>query len=53
MWNAPKVEKYPYEEGEWTINVSTGTVANDVAKVSQSTGAINPYMVRVYFNTIR
>ena len=42
-----------FENGKLSFDIRTGTVANDVAKVSQSTGAINPYMVRVYFNTIR
>ncbi len=42
-----------FENGKLSFDIRTGTVANDVAKISQSTGAINPYMVRVYFNTIR
>lgn len=42
-----------FENGKLSFDIRTGTVANDVAKISQSTGAVNPYMVRVYFNTIR
>ncbi len=41
------------EDGKWTINMSKGTVANDAAVVSQFLGAINPYEIRVYFNTVR
>ncbi len=41
------------EDGKWIINISKGTVANDVAKISQMSGAINPYEIRVYFNTVR
>ncbi len=41
------------EDGKWKLDIRTGTVANDVAKISQMSGAINPYKVRVYFNTVR
>ena len=41
------------ENEEWSINISKGTVANDVAKISQILRAVNPYKIRVYFNTVR
>ncbi len=41
------------DSGEWSARVSLGTVANDLGTFSQMSGVINPYMVRVYFNTIR
>ena len=41
------------EDGNLSFDIRTGTVANDAAKISQILGAVNPYMVRVYFNTVR
>ena len=37
------------DNGAWSKEASLGTVANDVAYISQKTGAINPYEVYVYF----
>ncbi len=41
------------EKYEWSKEVGVGTVANDVAVVSQLTGAIQPYYVTVDFWTTR
>lgn len=41
------------EENEWSKEFGLGTVANDVAVVSQKTGAIQPYRVTVDFWTTR
>ena len=37
----------------WSTQAGLGTVANDVAVVSQALGAINPYEVYVEFYTVR
>ena len=41
------------EKYEWSKEIGLGTVANDVAVVSQLTGAIQPYYVTVDFWTVR
>ena len=41
------------EEYEWSKKIGLGTIANDVAVVSQKTGAIQPYNVTVDFWTTR
>lgn len=40
-------------DNSWSWTVSKGTIANDVAVVSQKTGAIQPYRVTVDFWTVR
>ena len=39
--------------GEFSIQAGLGTIANDTAVISQSSGAINPYEVTVDFYTTR
>lgn len=41
------------EEYEWAKKFGLGTIANDVAVISQKTGAIQPYNVTVDFWTTR
>lgn len=41
------------KEYDWSKKFGLGTIANDVAVVSQKTGAIQPYNVTVDFWTTR
>lgn len=40
-------------DGDYSMQVGLGTVANDAAVISQNTGAINEYWIRVDFYTTR
>ncbi len=48
-----EMQTFMDDEGGWSTQASLGTVANDAAAVSQFLGAINPYKIKVYFNTVR
>ena len=58
--HATLIDKYDFTElmtlmdgGGWSTQVGLGTVANDMAVVSQKLRAINPYWVCVEFDTWR
>lgn len=40
-------------DGDYSMQVGLGTVANDAAVISQNTGAINEFWIRVDFYTTR
>lgn len=48
-----KITTFMAEDGGWSRDIGKGTVANDIAVVSQKTGAIHPYKVTVDFWTVR
>ena len=48
-----KIQSFMDDSGGWSKQASKGTVANDLAVISQKTGAINPYHVTVNFWTMR
>ena len=48
-----EIQSFMDDSGGWSKQVSKGTVANDIAVISQKTGAISPYHVTVDFWTTR
>lgn len=48
-----EITSFMSNDNGWSWNVGKGTIANDVAVVSQKTGAIQPYRVTVDFWTVR
>lgn len=48
-----EIQSFMDAEGGWSTQVGLGTVANDVAVVSQALGAIRPYHITVDFWTVR
>ena len=48
-----EIQSFMTDSGDWSWDVGLGTVANDVAVVSQQTGAIQPYHITVSFWTTR
>lgn len=48
-----EIQSFMDDNGGWSTQAGIGTVANDVAVVSQFLGAINPYKVTVEFYTTR
>ena len=53
VYNFDEIQSLMSENGEFSFDIGLGTVANDVALVSQKLGAINPYRVKVQFYTTR
>ena len=52
-YNFSEIMTFMDDDGGWSTRAGIGTVANDVAAVSQFLGAINPYGVTVEFYTTR
>ena len=48
-----EIQSFMDDGGGWSKQASKGTAANDLAVISQKTGAINPYHVTVNFWTTR
>ena len=48
-----EIQSFMDDSGGWSKQASKGTLANDLAVISQKTGAINPYHVTVNFWTTR
>lgn len=48
-----EIQSFMDDSGGWSKQASMGTAANDLAAISQKTGAINPYHVTINFWTTR
>ena len=48
-----EIQSFMDDKGNWSKEASLGTVANDIAVISQMSGAITPYNITVNFQTYR
>ena len=48
-----EIQTFMDDNGNWSKEASLGTVANDIAAISQMSGAIKPYNITVSFQTYR